>query len=84
MRIKNQTMTQVSFVTDMSLKKRALQKAKKEGVTLKALLTMAMKSYVNNNLELGLKQKDEFFDDVFSSKAVIKKSNELGEALKDL
>ena len=45
---------------------------------------MVIKIYVNNNLELELKQKDEFFDDAFSGKVVIEKANELGRAMQSL
>lgn len=75
--------TQVSFITDPRLKKQALEKAKKEGITLKALFTMAMKSYINNDLILNLRQKDDYYDDVFSDKEVIAKANKLGELLEN-
>lgn len=74
--------TQVSFITDPILKKQALEKAKKEGITLKALFTMTMKSYINNDLILNLRQKDDYYDDIFSDKEVIAKANKLGELLK--
>jgi hypothetical protein len=46
--------TQVSFVTDSELKNKALQRAKSEGITLKALLTYAMKSFVEGKISLNL------------------------------
>jgi len=52
-------LTQVSFKTNLKLKKQALEKAEREGITLKALLTMAMKAYVDGLFELGIKQKGE-------------------------
>ena len=75
--------TQVSFTTDPMLKKQALEKAKQDGVTLKALFVMAMKSYINNDLVLNLRPKYDYYDDVFSDKEVIAKANKLGELLKN-
>ncbi len=46
--------TQVSFTTNQELKEKALQKAKDEGITLKALLTYAMKSFVDGKISLDL------------------------------
>jgi len=51
--------TQVSFVTDAALKKAALQKAKKQGITLKAFLNFCLKSFLDNKIELGIVTKDE-------------------------
>ena len=75
--------TQVSFTADPMLKKQALEKAKQDGITLKALFVMAMKLYVNNKLILNLQPKDDYYDDVFSDKEVIAKANKLGELLKN-
>jgi len=44
--------TQVAFKTEEELKKNALAKAKREGVTLKAVLTYFMRSYVAGDMEL--------------------------------
>ena len=46
--------TQVSFIVDKVLKNKALERAKREGVTLKAFLTYAMKSYVEGRLKFEL------------------------------
>jgi hypothetical protein len=50
--------SQVAFKTDEVLKKSALQKAKREGVTLKAVLTYFLKSYVAGDIELGVVHRD--------------------------
>lgn len=50
--------TQVAFKTDVELKKSALQKAKREGVTLKAILTYFMRSYIAGDIELGIVHRD--------------------------
>lgn len=73
--------TQVTFKTPCEIKEKALFKARQEGITLKALLTMAMREYANNNLLLGLRSKEDYFDDVFADKEVIAKANQLGALL---
>lgn len=45
---------QVSFTTDAELKKRALEKAKREGITLKTVLLYSMKAYVENKIHFGM------------------------------
>ena len=52
--MKTQQKTQISFVSNKDLKERAMQKAKEDGITLKALFTTAMKLYVNNDLSFSL------------------------------
>lgn len=80
-KIKTLPKIQVSFVTDPLLKEKAMEKAKKEGITLKTLFTMAMKSYINNDLILSLRSRDDYYDDVFADKKVIEKANKLGKLL---
>lgn len=79
---RNNTITQVSFTADSTLKNKAMKKAKKEGITLKALFTMAMKSYIDGDFSLGLKNKNDYFDKIFDDKDVVEKANELGNLLK--
>ncbi|MDX9970765.1 MAG: hypothetical protein RBS56_02555 [Candidatus Gracilibacteria bacterium] len=62
--------SQVTFTADKKLKEQALKKAKIEGITLKALLTYSMKSFVEGDLSFRLLSKDKeplieelFFDD---------------------
>lgn len=73
--------TQVTFNTPLDLKEQTLQKARAEGITLKALLTMAMREYINNNLHVTLLAKEDYFDPVFASPKVIKQANVLGKLL---
>ncbi len=77
------TKTQVSFTTDPALKEKALKKAKKEGITLKALFIMAMKSYINNDLSVNLNFKKDYYDDIFADKEVVNKVNKLGQLLQN-
>ncbi|MCI0542790.1 hypothetical protein L0Y69_03515 [bacterium] len=48
---------QIVFKSDALLKDEALKKARLEGITLKAMLTMAMRAYVNDELEIFLGKK---------------------------
>ena len=48
-------LSQVSFTVDESTKKRALEKAKQDGVTLKAVLIYAMKGFVDGRISLDLR-----------------------------
>ena len=73
--------TQINFVVNQDLKEQAMAKAKKDGITLKALFVMAMKSYVNNELAIGITREDDFYDDIFADKDIVKKANRLGQVL---
>ncbi|MCK5320698.1 hypothetical protein KAJ61_04915 [Candidatus Parcubacteria bacterium] len=74
--------TQVTFISNKNLKDRAIKKAKEDGITLKALLTMSMKAYLNNELNVSLQSNNITYDEIFSDKDVIAKSNKLGALLK--
>lgn len=52
-------LAQVSFKTYPRLKDKALEKTARDGITLKALLTMAMRAYVADELTIGVRQKGE-------------------------
>lgn len=54
---------QIVFKSDADLKEKTLEKAKTEGVTLKAVLTMAMRAYVNDEMVLGMWKREEFYSD---------------------
>ena len=74
--------TQVTFISNKNLKNRTIKKAKEDGITLKALLTMAMKAYLNNELNVSLQSNNAAYDEIFSDKDVVAKSNKLGALLK--
>ncbi|MCK5510498.1 hypothetical protein KAI65_03070 [Candidatus Parcubacteria bacterium] len=80
MNVKQQT--QVTFISNKNLKDRAIKKAKENGITLKALLTMAMKAYLNNELNVSLQPNNIAYDEMFSDRDVVAKSNKLGALLK--
>lgn len=46
--------TQISFTADKNLKNMALEKAKNEGITLKTLLTYAMKGFVEGKIGFNI------------------------------
>ncbi|MSR67793.1 hypothetical protein EXS65_03150 [Candidatus Peribacteria bacterium] len=54
--------TQVSFIADLQLKNRALEKAKSQGITLKAFLTYAMKGFVDGTIRLTIDITDRDID----------------------
>jgi hypothetical protein len=53
---------QIVFKSDPNLKDAALEKAKNEGMTLKAVLCMAMKAYVNDEMVLGMWRNEEQYE----------------------
>lgn len=77
--------TQVSFTADKDLKRKALLKAKNEGITLKAVLIYAMKGFVEGKISLGL-QIENNEPDVqelsFADKKLNKKASRLAKLLK--
>jgi hypothetical protein len=54
---------QIVFKSDPNLKDAALEKAKHEGMTLKAVLCMAMKAYVNDEMVLGMWRNEEHYEE---------------------
>lgn len=74
--------TQVIFTADKELKEKALQKAKNEGITLKALLTFCMKSFVQGDIQLGIISRDPDVEILNVPEKLQKKANILSELLK--
>lgn len=64
---------QIVFKSDADLKEKTLEKAKTEGVTLKAVLTMAMRAYVNDEMVLGMWKREEFYNNEGDSPPAPKK-----------
>lgn len=54
----NSNYAQITLKVDPQLKEKALNKAKKQGITLKALLTMAMNGYIHDELSFGLRSTE--------------------------
>lgn len=77
--------TQVSFTADSTLKNLALEKAKNEGITLKALLTYAMKAFVEGkiSLSLGAHHSEPDVEELFfTDKDLNAKATKLAQLLK--
>ena len=53
--------SQVIFTTDNELKKKTMQKLKKEWNTLKSLLQYAMQAYVEGKIRLGIITPDDMW-----------------------
>ncbi len=51
--------SQVSFTADNDLKKKALEKARKEGVSLKTVLVYSMKAFVEGKIQFGILTEDQ-------------------------
>ena len=77
--------TQISFTADKSLKNKAMEKAKKEGITLKAFLTYSMRSYVEGKMKLDLvatNNEPEVEELIFDNKKIHEKAAKLAKLLK--
>lgn len=51
--------TQISFTVDNEIKKKAMMRAKKEWITLKAFLHYCMSAFANQELSLGIVSSKE-------------------------
>lgn len=79
--------TQVSFTADKELKDKALEKAKQEGITLKALLTYSMKSFVDGKISFTLitaKEEPEVEELVFEDRKLNAKMKKIVKLLKSI
>lgn len=65
--------TQVSFTTDAELKKKALEKAKKEGITLKTVLLYSMKAYVEGKIHFGIINEEPEVEEIYLNNSDIEK-----------
>jgi purine-nucleoside phosphorylase len=76
--------TQVSFTTESELKKKALEKAKKEGITLKTVLLYSMKAFVEGKIHFGVisQEEPEVEEVVFEDKGIREKAGKLAKLLK--
>ena len=76
--------SQVSFIANSELKKKALDKAKNEGITLKAILLYSMKAYVEGQIKFGLLgNSDSDVEEItFTDKNIQTKAQRLANLLK--
>lgn len=76
--------TQVTFTADEVLKRKVLEKAKKEGITLKAVLLHSMKAYLEGKIQFGMVSKDEeteIEEVYFSDPEIQKQAKKLAQLL---
>jgi hypothetical protein len=76
---------QIVFKSDPNLKDAALEKAKNEGMTLKAVLCSAMRAYVNDELVMGMTRREEHYeeeDEPPKAKAPPVKAEKIKEGIK--
>lgn len=76
--------TQISFTADSKLKKKAMEKAKEKGLTLKSVLIFSMEAFVNDKMKLGV--MNTTLEDVeelkFSSSSINQNAKKLAHLLK--
>ena len=52
-------LTQISFTAQKDLKNKAMEKAKMEGLTLKAILVASMESFIDGRIKFGVLAENE-------------------------
>lgn len=76
-------LTQISFTAEEELKKKAMQKAKAKGVTLKSVLIFSMEAFANDKIEVGLITSVADVEELyFDSPSIEEKSAKLAALLK--
>jgi len=76
--------SQVSFMANSELKKKALDKAKREGITLKTILLYSMKAYVDGKIQFGIlnERGAEVEEITIKDQAIQTKAQKLANLLK--
>ncbi|MBU2523964.1 hypothetical protein KKG71_02105 [Patescibacteria group bacterium] len=75
--------TQISFTADTSLKKRAMEKAKEKGITLKSLFVFSMEAFVEDKISLGIVTHTNEVEEIqFKDSSINKKAEKLASLLK--
>ncbi len=78
-------LTQVSFTAEETLKNRALEKAKSQGITLKAFLVYAMSGFVDGKIALSIdvtQGEPEVEELLFADTAINSKAKMLARLLR--
>lgn len=78
-------LTQVSFTAEDSLKSKALEKAKSQGITLKAFLVYAMSGFVDGKIALSIDVSEgepEVEELLFTDKTINSKAKKLARLLR--
>jgi len=76
--------TQIVFKANEELKKKAMEKAKSEGVTLKAVLYNALKLYIDGKLNFGLQINEPEIEVLEVTPKIQKQMDEIGEILENI
>ena len=76
-------LTQVSFTADEALKNKALERAKSQGITLKAFLVYAMSGFVDGKITLNIGMSEPEIEElVFTDKDINSKAKKLARLLR--
>ena len=77
-------LTQISFTADQGLKEQTMKKTKEKGITLKSVLVLSMKAFVEGKIDLGLVgiEEEEVEELYFDSSAINEKAKKLAILLK--
>ena len=78
-------LTQVSFTAEETLKNKALEKAKSQGITLKAFLVYAMMGFVDGKIALKIhtsEEEPEVEELFFADKDINAKAKKLARLLR--
>lgn len=75
--------TQITFTTDEDLKKRAMAKAKAKGITLKSIMVLSLRAFVEGKIDLGIRhvEEPEVEELFFKSESLNKKSEKFAKLL---
>ena len=76
--------SQVSFTADNQLKQKALEKAKKEGISLKTVLVYSRKAFVEGTIQFGvLTQHEQIVEEIsFNDPQILEKAKKIAKLLK--
>lgn len=76
--------SQVSFTADNQLKQKALEKAKKEGISLKTVLVYSMKAFVEGTIQFGvLTHNEQIVEEIsFNDPQILEKAKKIAKLLK--
>lgn len=75
--------SQISFTADQKLKKKAMQKAKEKGITLKSVLILSLEAFVDGKISVGVVPMEEEVEELeFDSPSINKNAEKLASLLK--
>ncbi len=75
---------QITFIANSDLKQKAMNKAKNEGITLKAVLTHSLKGYVEGKISFGMQTKEPDVEEFnINDKDILAKATRISNLLKN-